>query len=100
MIAICDGPGPSVWMQQNYAMFGSMICAIPTLRNWPHRGLPPKYVQLQLGHSSIQVTMDVYSHFFQKRSSGWVNKLDEQGEKPQGSQEQSATQAQPEEVVF
>jgi integrase len=64
------------------------------------QGAPPKYVQLQLGHSSIQVTMDIYSHFFEKRSSGWVNKLDEHGEKPQGSQEQSATQAQPEEVVF
>jgi len=64
------------------------------------QGAPPKYVQLQLGHSSIQVTMDIYSHFFEKRNLGWVNKLDEHGEKPQGSQEQSATQAQPEEWVF
>ncbi len=64
------------------------------------QGAPPKYVQLQLGHSSIQVTMDIYSHFFEKRSRGWVNKLDEHGEKSQGSQEQSATQAQPEELVI
>ena len=64
------------------------------------QGAPPKYVQSQLGHSSIQVTMDIYSHFFEKRSLGWVNKLDEQGERPLERKEQSATQAQPEELVF
>jgi len=50
------------------------------------QGAPIKYVQSQLGHSSIQVTMDIYAHFFEKRSSGWVNKLDEQGEKNHGCQ--------------
>ena len=61
------------------------------------QGAPPKYVQSQLGHSSIQITMDTYSHFFEKRSSEWVNRLDEQGEigKTEG---ESATQAQPEAV--
>ncbi len=59
------------------------------------QGAPPKYVQDQLGHSSIQVTMDVYSHFFEKRSSVWVNRLDEQVETDRIEGE-SATPAQPE----
>ncbi len=29
-------------------------------------GLPPKVVQERLGHSSIQMTLDVYSHLFPK----------------------------------
>ena len=28
------------------------------------QGAPSKYVQEQLGHASIQVTMDIYSHLF------------------------------------
>jgi len=59
-----------------------------------HQGAPPKYVQSQLGHSSIQVTMDVYSHFFEKRSSEWVNRLDEQEEIGK-TKEENATPAQP-----
>jgi integrase len=39
-------------------------------------GAPPKYVQKQLGHSSFQVTMDVYSHLFPDGSREWVTKLD------------------------
>lgn len=38
-------------------------------------GAPPKYVQEQLGHSSIQVTMDVYSHLFPGGGQEWANKL-------------------------
>jgi integrase len=38
-------------------------------------GAPPKYVQDQLGHSSIQVTMDIYSHLFPGGGQEWVNKL-------------------------
>ncbi len=50
-----------------------------------------KYIQEQMGHSSISVTMDIYGHLFPNRNRGWVNKLDETdlGGK-------SATQAQPE----
>ncbi len=36
-----------------------------------------KYIQEQLGHSSIQVTMDIYGHLFPNRNKGWVNRLDE-----------------------
>ena len=53
-------------------------------------GAHAKYIQEQLGHSSIQVTMDIYGHLFPNRNKGWVNRLDE------GSGEaHSATQAQP-----
>ena len=37
-------------------------------------GAPPKYVQKQLGHSSFQVTMDVYSHLFPEGNREWVTK--------------------------
>jgi len=59
------------------------------------QGAPPKYVQSQLGHSSIQMTMDVYSHFFEKRNREWVNRLDDSTEISREARE-SATQAQPE----
>ena len=39
-------------------------------------GAHPKYIQEQLGHSSIQVTMDTYGHWFPNRNQGWVDKLD------------------------
>ena len=41
------------------------------------QGAPPKYVQEQLGHSSIQVTMDIYSHLFPNGNREWVAQLDE-----------------------
>ena len=59
------------------------------------KGAPPKYVQCQLGHSSIQVTMDVYSHLFEGRSREWVNKLDEPVDNSLGKPE-PATLPQPE----
>lgn len=58
------------------------------------QGAHGKYIQEQLGHSSIQVTMDIYGHLFPNRNRGWVNKLDE------GAFEaRSATQAQPQTPV-
>ena len=50
------------------------------------QGAPPKYVQSQLGHSSIQVTLDIYSHFFEGRDRQWVNQLDDQGERETGEE--------------
>ncbi len=52
-------------------------------------------VQSQLGHSSIQITMDVYTHAFQRRSREWVNRLDEPVDKLAEGTE-SATFPQPE----
>lgn len=54
-------------------------------------GAHAKYIQEQAGHSSIQVTMDIYGHLFPSGNRGWVCKLDET-ERTLGS----ATQAQPE----
>jgi integrase len=50
----------------------------------------PKYIQEQMGHSGIQVTMDVYGHLFPSGNREWVGKLDEVG-----SEVISATQPQP-----
>ncbi len=52
-----------------------------------------KYVQEQLGHGSISMTMDIYGHLFPNRNRGWVDKLDEED-----SKEKSATPPQPESV--
>lgn len=38
----------------------------------------PKYIQRQLGHSSIQMTFDVYGHLMPNASRATVKKLDEQ----------------------
>lgn len=58
------------------------------------KGAPSKYVQNQLGHSSIQITLDVYSHAFQRRSREWVNRIDEPVDKSAGGAE-SANFPQP-----
>jgi integrase len=38
----------------------------------------PKYIQKQMGHSSIQVTFDTYGHLMPDASKGVVKELDEQ----------------------
>src|SRR5687768_8191026 len=58
-------------------------------------GAPPKYVQKQLGHSSFQVTMDIYSHLFPDGNREWVMKLDAPTA-PLSLKGESATQTQPE----
>jgi len=58
------------------------------------QGAHPKYIQEQVGHSSIQVTMDTYGHLFPSQSRGWVAKLDDEGKEGK-----SAPQAHPEEVA-
>jgi integrase len=45
------------------------------------QGTPPKYLQEQMGHSSIQVTMDNYAHLFPSGNKEWSAKLDD-GEPP------------------
>lgn len=40
-------------------------------------GAHPKYIQAQLGHASIQVTMDVYGHLFPGTFGRLVNALDD-----------------------
>ncbi len=69
--------------------YASLLCG---------EGAPPKYVQEQLGHSSIQVTMDIYSHLFPNGNREWVAKLDEPVGKDQ-SRRESAPQVHPERAV-
>jgi integrase len=38
---------------------------------------PAKYIQEQLGHASIQVTMDVCGHFYDGEYRHFVNRLDD-----------------------
>ncbi len=62
------------------------------------QGANPKYVQQQLGHGSIQVTMDIYGHLFPGDHRHVVSRLDdpqERGGNQAGSVVESATQAQP-----
>ena len=40
------------------------------------QGAHPKYIQEQLGHASITMTMDTYSHLFPNRNRGLVDGLD------------------------
>ena len=54
------------------------------------QGAHPKYIQEQLGHVSITMTMDTHGHLFPNRNRGLVDGLDV-GE----SDERNATPAQP-----
>jgi hypothetical protein len=49
------------------------------------------YVKEQMGHSSIQVTVDVYGHLVPGANIAWVDRLD-----AKTSPQQNATPAQPE----
>jgi integrase len=41
------------------------------------KGANPKYIQQQLGHGSIKVTMDIYGHLFEGDYGHLVARLDE-----------------------
>ena len=41
------------------------------------KGADPKYIQHQLGHSSITITMDVYTHFIKSAPSNEADRMDE-----------------------
>jgi hypothetical protein len=40
------------------------------------RGVSPAYVQKQMGHKSIQVTIDVYGHLIPGENVAWIDTLD------------------------
>jgi len=61
--------------------FGAMLIAA---------GAPLNYVKEQMGHSSIQVTVDTYGHLIPGVGERYVDRLD-----AKTTQQQSATQAQP-----
>jgi hypothetical protein len=49
------------------------------------------YVKEQMGHSSIQITVDTYGHLIPGADINWIDSLDRKT-----SQQQNATPAQPE----
>ena len=51
------------------------------------KGAPMKYVQSQLGHSSITMTMDLYTHLLPEVNEQCVNLLDSLVPKPQYAEE-------------
>jgi integrase len=53
----------------------------------------PKYIQQQLGHGSISITLDIYSHLFQGDHRHHVHQLDDPQEKR--SKHRETTQAEP-----
>ena len=54
------------------------------------------YVKEQMGHSSIQVTVDIYGHLIPGSDVAFVDRLDAiPANNPKTSTQQSATQAQP-----
>jgi integrase len=58
------------------------------------RGASLAYVKEQMGHSSIQVTVDTYGHLIPGADIAWVDRLDEVPVEEAGAQP-TATQAQP-----
>jgi integrase len=58
------------------------------------QGESPVYVRDQMGHSSIQVTVDIYGHLIPGGNKAAVDRLDEP-EKKSSSEPESATPAQP-----
>ena len=51
------------------------------------QGESPVYVKEQLGHQSIQITVDIYGHLIPSNNRGAANRLD--------TPQPAATQAQP-----
>ena len=57
------------------------------------KGAHPKYIQEQMGHSSIQVTLDIYGHLFGGEYRHLASRLDDP--RLDHREAKSATQAQP-----
>lgn len=57
------------------------------------------YVEAQMGHGSIQVTMDTYGHLIPGANVSFVDRSDEiPTDEPKTSRQESATPAQPSEI--
>jgi integrase len=61
---VVDGQGKPKYGLHAFRHFFASWCINP--RDRGGRELPPKVVQQLLGHSSIGMTLDVYSHLFQR----------------------------------
>ncbi|MFP5205928.1 MAG: tyrosine-type recombinase/integrase [Acidobacteriota bacterium] len=64
------------------------------------KGASAIYVKEQMGHSSIQVTVDTYGHLVPSADVGFLDRLDAKPKKKRSKQKRpNATQAQPPGVV-
>jgi hypothetical protein len=61
--------------KQVFGTSGSMIFVTHTLSLLIQAGTSLAYVRDQLGHSSIQVTADLYGHLVPNANVGWVDGL-------------------------
>jgi integrase len=59
------------------------------------KGASVVYVKEQMGHSSIQVTVDTYGHLVPSADVAFVDRLDSKPKKPPKQRRPNATQAQP-----
>ncbi len=57
-------------------------------------GVHPKYLQAQMGHSSIRVTLDLYGHLFPDANRGVLDALDAHGPIHAPSCERAETHAE------
>jgi len=57
-------------------------------------GVSPAYVQRQLGHSSIKITVDIYGHWIPGENADWINAAD-----PKKPEAKNANQAQTREYL-
>ncbi len=60
-------------------------------------GVSPAYVQKQMGHKSIQVTIDTYGHFIPGENVAWIDNID--SKKPESQPAKSANKTQTPQVV-
>ena len=63
-------------------------------------GVSPAYVQKQMGHRSIQVTIDVYGHLIPGENVAWIDTLDKVPQKVAATDAEAAQDAEAEEVIW
>jgi hypothetical protein len=64
-------------------------------------GISPAYLQKQMGHRSIQVTIDVYGHLIPRENVAWIDTLDIAPRKVTATDaHQTHTRSRESEVVF
>jgi len=61
---------------KNFAGFGSMICVTPTPVGCFNQGESITYLKEQMGHHSIQVTVDLYGHLIPGANRAAANRLE------------------------
>jgi integrase len=60
-----------------YAIYAGTICATPARPCYCPEVSIPKYIQQSLGHTSIQLTLDRYSHWITSIGRHAAERMDE-----------------------